>query len=179
MKTKPFHSMKNATRTAATLMMTLGLGISTALADDSVAVKLSNKSFGSDKDLRANGDSPIALATSYTLRPVGSCHSTGDLAGLILNGSSIREIFGKALKGKVSNPNGTAPFSFVKTFSIMRTIETPFPQVVTLSATVTGGLRADRTPYVNITDFAIDPALPLSGTIVFEPGAKVILAVDP
>lgn len=179
MKTIPFHPLKNATRTAATLMMTLGLGISTALADDSVSVKLSNKSFGTDKDLRAKGDSSIRLATSYTLRPVGTCHTTGDLAGLILEGSSIRDIFGKALKGKISNPNGTAPFSFVKSFSVVKTIATPFPQVVTLTATVTGGLRADRTPYVNFTDFAISPALPISGTIVFEPGAKVILAVDP
>jgi hypothetical protein len=173
---QPLH----ATRTAAFLMVALGLGFSAALADDSVVVKLGNKSFGFDSNLHANGKKSLATATSYSFHAAGTCHTTGDLAGLIGEGTSIPEIFGKALKGKFSHDGSPPPFVvFDRRLNVTRSILNPFPVSVTLSARVKGGVRADGTPYLDITGLTLDPSLPISGTIAFEPGAKLIVSVAP
>ncbi len=180
MKTTSFKPSGIA-RLTACIVATVGLGVASASAASSVSVSLDGQAFGSGTTLNVTSTRKLSPATAYQYKIVGTCHSTGDFAGIIPNGTSIKDLFKRKLRtGTISNPEGTRTFTAInnKPFSITETISTPLPIDVTLSAIVHAG-ATDGVVFLNITGFAIDPVLPVNGTIVFEPGSKLVISVVP
>ena len=160
---------------------TVGLGAASAIAASSVSVSLDGQAFGTGTNLSVTSTRKLSPAATYQYKIVGTCHSTGDFTGIIPVGTPIKDLFKKSLRtGTISNSGGTSTFTAIdnKQFSITETISIPLPVEVTLSAIVQAG-ATNGVVFLNINSFAIAPALPVSGTIVFEPGSKMVISVVP
>lgn len=179
MKTPLFNSPSIA-RTGACFAAALILGMASAFAKPRVALDLSGKEFGTGTDLHLTSTDKLSAATAYEFKIVGTCRSTGDFEGAIPAGTPIKDVFKRNLrKGTFSNPGGTRTFVAInKKFSRTETIPGPIPVDVTFSAKIKGG-ATNGTVYLHIIKFEIDPDLPVTGTIKFESGSKLVISVVP
>lgn len=165
---------------SACIVATLVLGLASAFAKPRVALDLSGKEFGTGVDLHLVSTDKLSAATVYEFKIVGTCHSTGDFTGAIPAGTPVKDIFKRGVrKGTFSNPGGTRTFVAInKKFSKTETVPGPIPTEVTFSAKIKGG-ATNGIVYLDIIKFAIDPDLPVTGTIMFEAGSKLIISVVP
>ena len=163
------------------------LGSIAAHAVGTATVDLGGATFGKGIDVHlSSGASVLPAATSYDYLISGTVRGTGLLAALLPGGTDLSTLLDQiqagsssALSGTQLNPVGTLPFSIVnRTFSG----SVPIPGGLSASAqmqivgrvTGTGQIRFH---VVNV-DFSV-PGFPSLGTVVFEPGAKVVVSVKP
>lgn len=158
-----------------------------ARAAGSATVDLGGATFGNGRDVHLNsGADLLPAASSYTYDIGGKLHGTGLLAAILPNGTQLSTLLdtiqagsSAALKGTQLNPSGVLPISLVN-----RTFSGSFPVPGGLSAsgkvtlvgrvTATGQIRF----HVTKVDFNV-PGFPDLGTVVFEPGSKVVVSVPP
>ena len=168
------------TRLGACFIATMGLGLASAFADSSITLDLSGKAFGTGIDLHLTSVDKLSSATTYEFKIVGTCHTTGDFKGAIPKGTPIKDVFKRGIRSVTFfNPGGTRTFVAIdKKFSKTVSISNPFPADVTFSAKIKGG-ATNGFVYLDITNFKIDPEYPVSGTIKFEDGSKLVISVVP
>lgn len=180
MKTTSIKSTGIA-RLAACVVAILGLGAASAVAASKVSISLDGQAFGTATNLNVTSTRKLSPATVYQFKIVGTCHTTGDYAGIVPVGTPVKDVFKRSLRtGTINNPGGTSTFTVInnKTLSFTETVFIPSPLDVTLSANVFAGVT-NGVVSLAITDFAINQGFPGSGTIEFEPGSKLVIWVAP
>ena len=158
-----------------------------ARAAGSATVDLGGATFGKGLDVHlSSGATLLPAASSYNYSISGTLHGTGLLSAILPNGTQLGTLLDKiqagsssALSGTQLNPGGTLPISLVnRTFSG----SFPIPGAFTVSASVTVIGRVTATGqirfHVTNVDFNV-PGVPDLGTVVFEPGSKLVVSVPP
>lgn len=151
-------------------------------------VDLDGATFGKGLDVHlSSGSTVLPPAASYDYAISGTLHGTGLLAAILPPGTELSALLEKVqagsssvLEGTQLNPGGTLPFSIIN-----RTFSGSFPLGVgglnaTVSVQMVGRVTTTgqiRFHVVNV-DFSV-PGFPDLGTVVFEPGAKVVVSVKP
>ena len=163
------------------------LGSVCAHAVGTATVDLAGATFGKGIDSHlSSGATVLPAASSYDYVISGTVHGTGLLAAILPNGTQLSALLEKiqsgsssVLDGTQANPGGTLPTSVVN-----RTFSGNFPIAGGLSASASmqivgrvTGTGQIRFHVVNV-DFSV-PGFPEIGTVVFEPGAKVVVSVKP
>jgi hypothetical protein len=193
MKTTHYYSSGIA-RVGACFVATLCLGVASASALTSVSVPLGGKAFGNGRSIFVNsGTQRLDKALSYTYTVKGTCHGTG--AGTVMSAlapssisfkgllNSFKRGSGSFLTGVFSNPGGKFPISVIE-IPYSRSISTDNGPI-TIDANIVGGVRGGTGPlngqaYFNITEVSIVAAFPITiGTLEFDPGAKLVITVNP
>ena len=163
------------------------LGSLTAHGVGVATVDLGGATFGKGIDSHlSSGTSVLPAAASYDYAISGTLHGTGLLSGILPVGTQLSALLEKlqagsssVLEGTQLNPGGTLPTSVVD-----QTFSGTFPIGAGLNATgsmqIVGRVTAAgqiRFHVVNV-DFSL-PGFSNLGTVVFEPGAKVVVSVKP
>ena len=182
---RPIAFLRGASVCLSAALLLLG-GVS-AFAVGTATVDLGGATFGKGIDSHlSSGATVLPAASSYDYVISGTVHGTGLLSAILPNGTQLSALLEKiqsgsssALEGTQVNPGGTLPTSVVN-----RSFSGNFPIAGGLSAsasmqivgrvTATGQIRFH---VVNV-DFSV-PGFPEIGTVVFEPGAKVVVSVKP
>ena len=158
-----------------------------ALAVGSAVVDLAGATFGKGLDVHLDsGPTVLPPAAIYDYALSGKVRGTGLLAPLLPSGTDLSDLLERlqagsssALTGSQLNPGGTLPFSIVD-----RTFSGSFPITPGLNASGTVRIvgRATTTGQIRFhvvnADFSV-PGFPNLGTVVFEPGAKLVVSVKP
>ncbi len=174
-------------RFTACAVATLGLGVAASFAAPSVTLSLSGATFGIGKSVSIHSGTGVSApklsaAVNYSYKLVGTCHTTGDLDGVIPVGTSLSTLLNaKVRKGTYVNSTGMLPIEVLhRPISSTQTVSTPFgPFTATLSGKIDAGADANGVVFLHIKKFALDPALSADGAVVFESGSKLIISVVP
>ena len=163
------------------------LGSPAAQAAGSATVDLNGATFGSGLDVHLNsGATYLPPAASYDYVISGAVHGTGLLAALLPNGTQLSSLLDQIQSGSSSvlsgtqlNPNGTIPFTIID-----QTFSGSYPVSAGITATanvhLVGRVSAIGQIRFHITDVEFSvPGFPNLGTVVFEPGSKVVVSVKP
>jgi hypothetical protein len=159
-----------------------------------VTVPLGGKFFGNGKSIFVNsGTQRLDKALSYTFSLNGTCHGRGDntimkaLVPVSVSFVTLLNTFkpnsGDFLVGTYSNPGGKFPILAIDKF-YKRTISTTNGNV-TLKASILGGVRGGNgalngQAYFTITDVKLTSPSPIPvGLLEFDPGAELVITVDP
>ena len=163
------------------------LGSLTAHGVGVATVDLGGATFGKGIDSHlSSGTSVLPAAASYDYAISGTLHGTGLLSGILPVGTQLSALLEKlqagsssVLEGTQLNPGGTLPTSVVD-----QTFSGTFPIGAGLNATGSMQIVGRVTPagqirfHVVNVDFSL-PGFSNLGTVVFEPGAKVVVSVKP
>lgn len=159
----------------------------TAHAVGTATVDLAGATFGKGFDVHlTSGATSVPAASSYDYEISGTVHGTGLLSGILPVGTHLSALLERlqagsssVLEGTQLNPGGTLPTGVVN-----QTFSGTFPIGAGLNVTgsmqVVGRLSGSgqiRFHIVNV-DFTF-PGFSNLGTVVFEPGSKVVVSVKP
>ena len=150
-------------------------------------VDLGGATFGKGIDVHlSSGATVLPAASSYDYAISGTLHGTGLLDFILPPGTQISTLLDKiqdnsssVLTGTQLNPGGTLPISIVN-----RTFSGSFPITTGVNATASMQLvgRVTETGQIRFHVVNVDfnvPGIPNLGTVVMEPGAKVVVSVKP
>lgn len=180
---KTTHTPITAGFVRRSLLVAVSLGFSTmaATAAPVVTVPLAGEEFGTSVNARAESTGLVSPAKAYFYRITGSCHGTGDFQDAVPENTKFAELLNDiqegaaaALSGTKRNADGDLPFVVLdKTVSGTK-------DFVTFSLTLRIAIESDGRVVFEARDLsATSPFGNLSGSIVFEPGTKMVVGVAP
>lgn len=163
------------------------IGSPAAYAAGSATVDLNGATFGNGLDVHlSSGTTVLPPAASYDYAISGAVHGTGLLAALLPGGTQLSALLDQiqpgsssVLSGTQLNVTGTLPFSIIN-----QTFSGSYPISAGVNATANvhliGRVSAIGQIRFHITDVEFSvPGFPDLGTVVFEPGSKVVVSVKP
>ena len=163
------------------LLAIIGL---TSIQAAEVTLDLSGAVFGTGQEIHLDSNAErLDPSFAYNYRVEGSIRGTGLLANIVPTGSNIEDLLDQIgtgtvnpLSGVVANPSGRLPINVIN-----QSFDGPIPipgVAVTPSVSITmkGGVTANGTIRFDVTNVNLSvPIVGSLGTIVFEPGSRLIV----
>jgi hypothetical protein len=195
--------LPNIRRYGVCAVAALGLSLNSATALTSVSIPLGGKVIGNGMSINVNsGKKRLDRATAYTYKFVGtvSCTdpSTSLMAFLVPEPIGLKKLLNsfspgsgyflsKNLNKPLLNPSGDFPINVIKK-AYNKDVPTEFG-FASISMNFKAGVRSgeshpgrDGQAYLSLTNVNIipPPIIPIpSGTLKFDPGAKLVITVVP